>query len=444
MAADPTSPTALRVRLDVPAEHRERAAWALLARARVLHWELVETEDDVDLVLPADAAQWDFVWDREPDAARDPLAFTFWWLARVEELRAPEDAFDEHGRFRFDRSAMSRLAEPLAAPVDDAVEPLAERLAPWRTEPRDDEPGWRIVATHDIDLPVRWTRAGRRRALRSVRDDLRRARVGAALRTLGALAVSGRRGDPWDNFAAITELERAAGAASTSYLLVGRHAPEDGDEELHERGRVWTGAARGAELGDRIGLHGSYTASDTTGRLAAELAELGSRTGASHPDHRFHYLRHRPVDAWPLLERSGLRSDSSLGFAERPGFRAGTAHPFRAWDHEAGAPLDLIVIPLALMDASFDARYLGIRNRAERRRRCIEVLDAIGWYDGCASVLVHNDRLCNSADDGWTTLYRDLLRHVRSGSGRACTAAEAVDAYRALLPEHRRAGMTNA
>ena len=445
MAADPTSPPPLRVRLDVPAAHREPAAWALealLARARVTNWVLTEEEgDDVDLALPADAAQWSFAWNRQPDAERDPLAFTFWWLARVEELLAPPeaDAFDEHGRFRYERSAM-RLLEPLAAPVDDLVEPLAERLAPWRTELPDDEPAWRIVATHDIDLPVRWTRAGRRRALRSAWHDLRRGRLGAAVRTkLAWLAglVPGRR-DPWDNFAAITELERAEGAESTSYLLVGRHAPEDGSAELHERGRAWIGDARGATLGDRVGLHGSYTVSDTTGRLHAELAELGARTGGSHPDHRFHYLRHRPVEAWPLLERAGIRSDSSLGFAEQPGFRAGTAHPYRAWDHEAGTPLELVVIPLALMDASFDERYMGIRDRAERRRRCIEVLDAIGWHDGCASVLVHNDRLCNAADDGWTRLYRDLLRHVRTGQGRACTAGEAVAAYRALLPAHRR------
>lgn len=444
MAVDPTYHPTLRVRLDVPTQHHEQAAWALealLARARVLDWKLVEAAgDDADLALPADAAQWRFAWDRQPDAERDPLAFTFWWLARVEELLAPKDAFDEHGRFRYDRSAMSRLPDSLAAPVDHLVGPLAERLLGWRTEPPEGEPVWRIVASHDIDLPVRWTRVGRRRAMRSIWHDLRRGRLGAVIRTklawLAALLPGSR--DPWDNFAAITDLERAEGAESTSYLLVGRHAPEDGAAELHERGRAWIGDARGPALGDRVGLHGSYTSSDTTGRLQAELAELGARTGGSHPDHRFHYLRHRPVEAWPLLGRTGIRSDSSLGFPEQPGFRAGTAHPYRAWDHEAGAPLDVVVIPLALMDASFDERYLDIRDRAERRRRCSEVLDAIGRHHGCASVLVHNDRLCNVADDGWTRLYRDLLRHVRLSGGRACTAGEAVSAYLSLLPAHRR------
>lgn len=445
MAADPTSPPTLRVRLDVPAEHREQAAWALealLARVRVTNWEFAEGEgDDVHLALPADAAQWDFAWDREPDAARDPLAFAFWWLARVEELLAPPeaDAFDEHGRFRYTASAMHRSGEPYAVPVDDLAIEIVHRLHDAGLDVVDERHGAApLVATHDIDLPWRWTRAGRRRALRSILDDLRRGHVRRAIRTkLAWLAglVPGRR-DPWDNFDAITTLERAEGAESTSYLLVGCHVSEDGSAELHERGRTWLGDHRGQELGDRIGLHGSYTSSDTPGRLHAELAELGARTGGSHPDHRFHYLRHRPVEAWPLLERTGIRSDSSLGFAEQPGFRAGTAHPFRAWDHEAGTPLELVVIPLALMDASFDERYLDIRSWRERWIVIGDVLDAING--GSSSILIHNDRLCNSNDGGWTRAYRRLIRSVRAGGGTVGTAADAVAHYRALLPRHRR------
>ncbi len=451
MAAAPTPDRPMRVRLDVPDEHLAAAEWALealMARARILEWERVEDGGDVDLELPAEAAQWDFRGDREPDPEWDPLAFTFWWLARVEELLAPEDAFDEHGRFRYARSAAGRRRQPHGTPVDDLAAELAEPLGAWRVDVPLGEPSWRVVATHDIDLPWRWTRVGRRRAVRQLRDDLKRLRLVAVLRALAALAAIPiwrvRRTDPWDNFEAITSLERAERAESTSYVLVGRHAPEDGDAELHDRGRSWLGAARGSDLGDRVGLHGSYTASDTPGRLSAELSDLGSRTGAPHPDHRFHYLRHRPVDAWPVLERAGMRSDSSLGFAECPGFRAGTAHPFRAWDHAAGAPLELVVIPLAVMDASFDRRYLHLPRRRDRREHAEAMLDAVRLRGGCASLLLHNDRLCNSTDDGWTSIYRHLLRHVRATGGRACTAAEAVAAYRALLPARRGGVRENA
>lgn len=441
-------PGPLRVALGGPRAHRDRAAWALealLARARVHEWVLVDEGEPADLAwgasaeveLPADAAAWSFRWDAEPDQASDPLAFTFWWLARVEELLAPEEAHDEHGRFRFGCSAMARLEEPLSAPVDDLVEPLAARLAAWRRQPGDAEPTYRVVATHDIDLPWRWTRVGRRRALRSVREDLRRRRIGRAART-GAAWLGGLlpgRHDPWDNFRRVQRLERREQARSTSYLLVGRHGPEDGDEELHRRGARYVRRSHGESLAGLVGVHGSYTASEHPERLEGEVEVVADRTGGRRTDHRFHYLRHRPPSAWPMLDRLGMTTDASLGFAEQPGFRAGTAHPYRTWDHAAGRALDLVVIPLALMDASFDERYLDVRDRHERDRLVLEAVDAIGRRGGCASVLVHNDRLCNATDDGWTATYRRLLRHVRATGGEACTAAAAGAAYRALLPE---------
>lgn len=448
----------LRVLLAGPSHLHERAAWALealLARARIRTWELVDAPQQADLAwgssgaheavsLPCDPEAWSFRWDAEPDAHRDPLAASFWWLARVEEQLAPEDAFDEHGRFRFADSALARLDDPLAAPVDEFAAALGEALGRWRTSPVSDEPGWRIVASHDIDLPWRWTRSGRRRALRSIRDDVRRRRPIRAARTLLAVAAATgwrlRRRDPWSNARRIVQLEASHDARSTHYLLAGRHVPEDGDAELHRLGeryaRELVHVAGGRPL---AGLHGSYTASTVPGRVAEERTRLEQRLGQPVLDHRYHYLRHRPPDAWRELAEAGMRSDASLGYAEQPGFRGGTAHPYRAWDHAAEAPLELVVIPLALMDASFDERYLGIGTGWAGRRLAEQVVDRVRELGGSAALLVHNDRLCSAASPGWTTLYASLLRRVRDAGGVACTAAEAAEAYQELLPAWRRA-----
>lgn len=393
------------------------------------------------LTLPVDATAWEFRWDEEPDVRRDPLAHAFWWLARVEEQLAPEAAFDEHGRFRFECSALRRRDDPLAAPVDELALGHADALAPWRDAGED--PPWRIVATHDIDLPWRWTRTGRRRAIRALRDDLRSFRLGSASR--GALALASipgwrlRRGDPWCNARRILQLEAAHGAASTHYLLAASHVPEDGDAAQFVDRYLAGMPGGGARLPDgTFGLHGSYTSSEVPGRLAQERAQLLGRVGADVRDHRFHYLRHRPVEAWPELALAGFRSDSSLGYAEQPGFRAGTAHPYRAWDHDAGTPLDLVVIPLALMDATFDERYVGIGTGWAAQSLTSQVVDRVHELGGSASVLVHNDRLCNAAFPGWTKLYSTLLDHVREDGGVACTAGAAAEAYLELVPDWRR------
>lgn len=447
----------LRVRLHGPAARHAHAKWALealLARIRVSRWRLAGRDEPAELVwgsaeeldsdtialrLPADAEAWEFRPDAPPPADRDPLAFTFWWLARVEEQLAPPDAFDEHDRFRADRSAIVRGGDPLATPVDDLAASWAERLAPWQEPLPADAPRFRILTSHDIDLPWRWTRAGRRRALRLMRDRIRAGSIGAAMRTLAALLAMPLqrlvRRDPWSNFARIRRLEREHAATSTSYLLVGRHAPEDGGPELHERGRGYVPVAAGDVSIGEVALHGSFTSSVTEGRLAEERAELEQRLGRPIRDHRFHYLRHRPDRDWRQLDHAGLHTDASLGFAEAPGFRAGTAHPFRAWNHSAGRPLQLVVVPLAVMDASYDERYLAL-GRSERMAHMLGVLERVRDVRGSASLLVHNDRLCNVDDDGWTTQYRQLLRWVNDQGGSACTATDVAAAYRALLPDH--------
>lgn len=451
-----SDPTALRVRLDAGPEFQERAEWvleALLARAGVSSWIRVASDEFADLTwgarsggpaatiaLPHDPAAWDFTWDREPDADVDPIAATFWWLARVEERLAPPTAFDEHGRFRHDQSALARRGAPLAAPVDEFARSLD--LDAWAVrDPR--APAYRMVVTHDIDVPWRWTRSGRRRAVRLLRDELRAGRVPGAARTLASLLAMTawrlRGDDPWCNAHRIARLERRAGARSTSYLLAARHAPEDGDAELHDRGmaryrdRLLAAAAGDMEL---LGLHGSYTASAVEGRLQAERAALREAGAGDVTDHRFHYLRHRPDLAWPMLEQAGIASDSSLGYAELPALRAGTAHPFRAWDHAADRPLDLVVVPLVVMDASFDARYLDQRGRTAMRT-IDAAIDRIAQLGGSASLLVHNDRLSAGAADPWTRRYRRILRRVERDGGIACTAGTATAAYRDLIPQWR-------
>lgn len=446
MAAEQTSDApALRVRLACAEQLVAPATWALealLARAGVPDWELVQPPDgEVELELPHDPGSWEFAWDREPDAALDPLAATFWWLARVEELLAPARAFDEHGRFRFAASALARGGDPFATPVDDIA--LALPVQRWRSSA--ERSSWTIVPTHDVDLPWRWTRQGARRALRRLRDELRGREFVAALRTGLVLAMRPawqlRRDDPWCNAHRIGRLERAHGARSTSYVLMASLAPQDGDPQLQLRGRqryvgriVGSAEDRARPGSDLVGLHGSYTSSGVAGQLVRERAELEALLGGPADDHRFHYLRHRPVEAWPQLDAAGFRTDSSLGFAEHPGFRAGTAHPFRAWDHGACAPLDLVVIPLVFMDASLDARYTGLgpgRAGAQLAERALAAVQRVG---GSASVLFHNDRLCTLDTRAWTRLYRRMLRRVQECGGGAVTARSAAEAYRRRLP----------
>ena len=104
--------------------------------------------------------------------------------------------------------------------------------------------------------------------------------------------------------------------------MAGHHHPLDGDGNAYAavRARV---VDLVASQGDEIALHPSYTTSDHPDRLAAERDLLQGLVGAPVRSVRFHFLRHDPHRAFAQLERLGFALDSSHGYADRPGMRAG-------------------------------------------------------------------------------------------------------------------------
>lgn len=446
----------LRVRLDIADGLRPAARWACatLLSAFAVDWHEVAGDGDgddrrVDLTYVADPAAWKFVREHPPSADDDLLAAAFWWLARVEEIDAPASAYDEHGRFRPEASHLARIDD--ATPVDTLADRLGAQLGLRRASwPRGRR--YAVALTHDIDVPWRWTRRGMRRELRAVRDALRQGRVVAAIMGVARAAaglvwrVFGR--DPWCNAAHIMRLERRHGARSTSYLLFGDASTFDGDGDAQRRGRTRF-AREVVRGGGRLGVHGSYDTS-VDGTLLREqmraLDELGlddAATGDSGlaragRDVRFHYLRHQPDAAWPLLSQSGVLTDASLGYAARPGLRAGWSLPMLAWDHGEGQPLPVVIVPLAFMDASLDARYLDVAPARAWGELLQPLLSTLREQRGGVSVLWHNDKLGGSDSRAHRRLYRRLLRELSDDGAWATDVASLADAWVARLPARLR------
>ena len=286
------------------------------------------------------------------------------------------------------------------------------------------------MLTHDVDVPWRWTRVGIRGAAARLKGNLiagRGSRAFYEARALSKIPAHKLRGtDPNWSFGRILRVERSLGARSTFFLMAGHGHPADGtNPEAYEKLRpklVETLQSGDAELG----LHGSYMASDSARRLEEEKDKLESLAGPVHGQ-RYHYLRIDPHANLAALDRLGFTYDSSLGFVDAPGFRAGIAHPFRPWDVLADRPLNLIEIPLAAMDVTFSAdHYLGLSVSAAEKR----LLDLIEWaavHGGGFAILWHTDRYDPSTSRGWDRLYLRVLDAVRARGGIALSAGELVE-----------------
>jgi peptidoglycan/xylan/chitin deacetylase (PgdA/CDA1 family) len=363
--------------------------------------------------LPYSAAAWEAV-DRGERPQGDDLAEAFFHLARVEERRAPRD---RHERFAASSSCLD--------PLDPPLERLRARLGV--EPPRWSGARFAVALTHDVDTPWRWTRIGVRGAAARMKEHALARRTTRAAREARALAAVPahklRRTDPNWRFERIMRVEATRGVRSTFFVMAGHGHPADGAApEAYERLRprlVETLRAGGAE----IGLHGSYTAADAPERLGVEKARLEELAGPVDGQ-RYHYLRIDPHANLAPLADLGFRYDSSLGFADAPGFRAGIAHPFRPWSFDADRPLDLVEIPLAAMDVTFsELQYLGLSAGASWSR-LVTMLDWAAQHGGGFAVLWHTDRFDPGTSRGWDRLYLRVLEAVRSRGGVCLAAGE--------------------
>jgi hypothetical protein len=381
----------------IPDQVERRARWVLDSVGATE----VGFGDDV----PYDADAWEQVERGElPD---DELAAGFFHLARVEERAGPRD---EHGRFRAEWSRLD--------PLDPPLERLRKRLGLA-------DRSFSVALTHDVDTPWRWTRIGLRGSAARLKRNVLQARLAPALREATALSVAPlhrvRGTDPnWRFEEIVAEERRRAARGSTFFVLAGHHDPHDGAapetyDELRPR-LVETLL----EIGAEIGLHGSYTAADDPSRLVEEKARLETLAGPV-AGHRFHYLRGDPHRNIPQLP---FRYDTTLGFPDALGFRAGIARPFHPWDFDRDAPADVLEIPLAAMDATLaEERYLGLSaKRAEPRLNAL--LDWAAANGGHFAVLWHPDRFDPLSSGGWDRLYSKLLEGVQARGGMCISAGE--------------------
>jgi peptidoglycan/xylan/chitin deacetylase (PgdA/CDA1 family) len=335
----------------------------------------------------------------------DLFGAAFFMLSRWEEA-LPGAPRDRHGRFPAAAASMHQagvLQRPL---VDEYVELLAwvlGHVAPGWVRRDKGSSSRRVWLSCDVDAPYTAGARGPLLAARQAASHLRNDRsVALALRSVAAAAAApfgATAIDPFDTFEYMLDrLERAGLAATFYFLALDRPNARDAWYRLEER-RMAALLARLVERGHQIGLHGSYASVDDAPRLAQEaqrLRQAVERAGGRQREWsaRQHYLRWMAARTPRHLAQAGFDSDSTVAFAEAPGFRCGTSRAFPMWDLEAGIELPIVERPLVAMDVSVTSRsYMGLGFGEPAYAAFDTVARRCRRFGGEFSLLWHNSNL---------------------------------------------------
>lgn len=357
------------------------------------------------------------VAEREIRCGIDIFGAIFFMLSRFEEVAG--QVRDHHGRFPATASLAWRAGFLYRPLVDEYVEllwALMKRL--WPSLSRKRRCG-AVAVSCDVDYPFDSAAMSASATLRAVAGDLyRRRSVTLAVNRVCNFVASpfaGHRYDPNYTFSWYMDMCERFGHRATFFFIAGHSGGAiDGHYELEEP-RIRNLLRALVERGHEIGLHGSYNTYRDGEQLKRERARLKSTCAdlgieCSVAGNRQHFLRWDPSQTPDHLEDAGIEYDATGSYADRPGFRYGTSHPFPMWSWRRMASLRLRQRPLVVMESSVIRKgYLGLGYSDEALQLMLRLKRQALRFGGDFTLLWHNSHLLTAKDRRWFSAMIDDL-----------------------------------
>ncbi len=339
----------------------------------------------------------------------------FWLMARIEERGiVPRDAHDRFSAF----SAHAWRNGYLMIPVVDEYVRLLQWLASkiWPGLLLAPARSLRLFLSHDVDDPyvyryMPFLKATKLLAANAVKQ---RSPV-QGLRWMLGLGLSRthiRLEDPCDTFDWLMDQSERVSTTSAFYFIASNQScPLDANYNISDYPMTAL-LSRIHQRGHEIGIHPGYECFRRPELINEQLGLLRAGMSAAGIDDaelgcRMHYLRWDQEVTPMALSAAGLRYDSSLGYADHPGFRCGTCHPFPYFDLDQGVTTNLIIRPLVAMECTVLAkRYLGLGATPAAFEVFAGLKQACHRVGGEFSLLWHNSFLFSDAE---RELYRAVI-----------------------------------
>lgn len=204
-------------------------------------------------------------------------------------------------------------------------------------------------------------------------------------------------------------LEKSHQVRSTYYVYA--HTPErkkmrswliDPSYEVAKNEKLQKKLKNLYDEGFSIGLHGGYDSALDKKKLTREKETLERAVGTTVKKTRQHWLHFEEAQT-PFFHEHLFESDSTIGWNDRSGFRAGIASAYCPFNHVEGRAFVHTEIPFVLMDSHiYD---YGSISEAE----AIALLNSLKKYKNAEVSICWHARTCSS-DYNWHYGYEKILK----------------------------------
>jgi hypothetical protein len=233
--------------------------------------------------------------------------------------------------------------------------------------------------------------------------------------------------DPWDDFGRYAEIER--GLSSTFFFIpfknrAGRMVKSKRCARRathYDINDVQAQTKRLIECGSEIGLHGIDAWHDSE-RGRQEIKRIVDVTGQKTIGVRMHWLCF-DSNSFSVLEQLGIDYDSTFGYNETIGYKAGTMQAFR--------PLGLkrlLELPIHIQDTALFYPHRLALSAVKAWDLCRNALFMAIQFGGVITVLWHQRSL--APERLWDNFYIRLVEELKSLGAWFGTASQVVQWFR--------------
>jgi len=291
-----------------------------------------------------------------------------------------------------------------------------------------------VALTHDVDMTsvkeCRWVTAGY-----AAYQCVSQGKVSTGFR-LGFARV-GIGSDPWALFGRWKDFEERLGVRSTFFFVPKKDTPGVRAHPYRAVGydlREKTGVLRDLVQGGwETGVHGIDNWADA-GLGKEELAALGPDN--KNTGNRTHWLLF-DKNSWKALDDAGYSYDTTFGYNDDAGFRAGTLQVYRPRGVK-----NLLELPLHIQDLGLFGKFCwaATENSWEKtpclhldkqaaRIYCDRIFDYACKYGGAVTLLWHYENLTPPRD--WSGIYADLVNRAKADKAWVTAAGEVAEWFKA-------------
>ena len=332
----------------------------------------------------------------------DPFAAAFYMVSRYEEYLPFQG--DRFGRFEASESLAFKngfLGMPVVDHYAVRLRKVLKKFFPGLVFP---ERQFVFYPTIDVDVAYAYRGRGGLRTLLGSLSSL--ARLDAASMVQRFRVLTGQETDPFDTYDLQLTWHREFGLKAYYFFLCGDFGPLDRNIAFYSS--TFQKLVKRISDYAMVGLHPSAASGEDPRRLTTEIRRLSGILNREVRFSRQHYLKLHLPRTYQELIRNNISNDFSMGFASRPGFRAGTCTPFFFYDLEKEADTKLKVFPLAVMDGTL-RDYMGL-GPEEAWAQIKELIQQVKQVNGTFVSLWHNDSLSDTGHwKGWRNIYRELI-----------------------------------